>query len=324
MKHFLAATLLGLSLSQAGAQVKDFTYQSDRTVKNAHDLYGMTFVPGEGKLSSAHYPQALSAGQAQFKFESTTAYIKESVKFTPAGLTKIPEQSFKLNIPTLNQTNYGYEIVLMDYQNPNIQGYIKVYVDNATKFVTSLAFKPTEADQERVYFINKIPKETDLRDGKFFTHNQDLVMTGLDDFWGKTLYPFASFEHKGEFYYEFNRIYPKDRIAVGFEERMEKTPNGKKEKLVQYVMLKKGTENGDVIIDEYSVRKTGSGSFDRHKNFKVPSLMVEVLDVNQNKSVIHFLVSADNYLQGVVWPGKLDGSTNTTIYEMRVGKRIDR
>lgn len=309
MKYMLSLLLVSMGLG-VSAQVKDFTYTSDRMITDPKSLYGASFVPSEGKLSSAHYPLSLELGMAQFEFTTTYALVKETVKFSPSGRTKIAEQTYKMSIPRINTTGFGYEIILMDFQNADIQGHVKVYIDPTTRHVTSLLFKPSPDESERAYYLPKPNKDMEDRDGKFFTHTQDIPTTTIDEYWGKIIYPFASLSEMGD-YRKFNRIYPKDRVSITFEERIEKTANGKKEKTVQYICLKKPNAAGEIASEEYSLRKASEV---RNKDGKLTAWNLEVQDAAQNKFVLTLNLTPEETLASIQWL--------EVEYVMRKGKHI--
>lgn len=312
MKYVCSMLIMGISLNLS-AQVRDFTYTNDRAFLDAKDLYGSSFVPSEGKLATAYYPVAIEMGMAQFKFTTTLAEIKESVEFTPAGRNKITEEVHRMSIPSINKQSYGYEIVLMDFKDADIQGYAKIYIDPKTRQATSIVFRPTPADAERVYYLPKPSNDNEKRDGRFFTHEQDLPAANLEEFWGedvKTLYPHATLKNIDD-YLDFNRIYPKDKVSITFEQRMEKIPNSKKEKLVQYICLKKPNSAGEVASEEYQVKKitqikNGDGTVKSHD--------IDARDLNQNKFPIQINLTAGQTLSSVQW--------GDTRYVMRSGKRL--
>lgn len=312
MKHIFSMLALVGIWGHLSAQVKDFTYQNDRMILNTSEFYGASFVPSEGKLSTSHNAVSIELGMAQFKLTSTGAIIKESVQFTPSGRTKVEEETTKMSIPRINDQSYGYEIVLMDINNADIQGYIKVYIDPKTRFVTQLIYRPNGAESERTYLLPKQHPDNEKRDSRFFTHNQDLPAAAMDDFWSadvKTIFPHAELKAMYD-YSEFNRIYPKDRVSITFEQRLEKIANSKKEKLVNYICLKKPNEAGEMASEDYQVKKLTPV---KGPDGNVQRVELDARDANQNKFSIVAMLTPGQTLNSIVW--------GTSTYVMRNGKR---
>ena len=61
-------------------QVEYLSYQDDRIFTTPRQLYGHTFVPNKGKLSTAHYPDPIKMGTVIFEITSTGVLITEQVE----------------------------------------------------------------------------------------------------------------------------------------------------------------------------------------------------------------------------------------------------
>lgn len=237
--------------------VKEFSYVEDRKFYAGQELYGYTFVPNKGKMTSAHYSNPIPKGAVHLEITSTGLIVTERVKFKPNGIipgvTKAP--SYRLSIPRIDKTSFGYELRLVDMKNADLQGHLKIVI-NEDNHAVSIAFKPSPAEAERTYYLPNTPKDIIQRDSKFFTHKQDLDATSLDDYWGKTLYPFAILFDQYD-YRAFKRIYPDDRITIKFEERA--ILKGKKEKIFQYIVVNRKDMKGAKVAEEFLVKKVKEG-----------------------------------------------------------------
>lgn len=237
--------------------VKEFSYVEDRKFYSGQEIYGHIFVPNKGKMSSAHYSNPIPKGAVHLEVTSTGLIVTERVKFKPNGIVPgvTKAATYKLSIPRIDKTSFGYELRLVDMQNADLQGHLKIVIDNDNHAVT-VAFKPSPAEAERTYYLPNTPKDIIQRDSKFFTHKQDMDATSLDDYWGKTLYPFATMFDQYD-YRAFKRIYPDDRITIKFEERA--VLKGKKEKIYQYIVINRKDLKGTKVTEEFLVKKVKEG-----------------------------------------------------------------
>ena len=237
--------------------VKEFSYVEDNKFYSGQDVYGYTFVPNKGKMTSAHYSNPIPKGAVHLEVTSTGLIVTERVKFKPNGIVPgvTKAATYKLSIPRIDKTSFGYELRLVDMKNADLQGHLKIVINKDNHAVT-VAFKPSPAEAERTYYLPNTPKDIIQRDSKFFTHKQDMDATSLDDYWGKTLYPFAILFDQYD-YRAFKRIYPDDRITVKFEERT--VQKGKKEKVYQYIVVNRKNLKGEKVAEEFLVKKIKEG-----------------------------------------------------------------
>ncbi len=215
-----------------------YTFSEDYQFTKELDLYGYTFVPFEGKMSDAHYPNSVEEGIVSFKINSFYITVDERAKFTPAGITSesTNDKPYKLNIARIDKTSYGFEIRLMNTKNRDLQGHLKIY-KNGISHVTQIKFRPTMTDAEHTYFIQPTPEDQSKLDGKFFSHQEDYDARTMEEFTGKKLYPFVSIKHHNlKDHRVAKRIFPSDDIDITFENRM--VMRGKKEKSLPCIIFK--------------------------------------------------------------------------------------
>jgi hypothetical protein len=207
-----------------------YTFSEDFQFVKESDLYGYVFVPSEGKMSEAMYPNSVQEGIVSFTVNSFYVLIDERSHFTPAGISGevTDDKPYQLNISRINKTTYGYELRLMNSKNRDLQGHLKIYLNGYSQ-VTQLKYRPTTNDPEHTYFIKSTPKNQLKLDSKFFTHQLDVDVSDMEEVFGNKLYPFISIDHHNlKDQRKTKRIYPSDNIDIHIENRM--VTKGKKEK----------------------------------------------------------------------------------------------
>ena len=231
MKTLLTVPLiLFLSSLLLAQDFHRYTFSEDFQFTKEADLYGYVFVPFEGKMSNAMYPNAVQEGIVSFTVNSFFVLIDERAHFTPAGISGNPtdDKPYRLNISRINRTSYGYELRLMNIKNRDLQGHLKIYLNGYSQ-VTQLKYRPTMTDAEHTYFIKSTPKNQLTIDSKFFTHQLDVDVNDMEAIFGNKLYPFVSIDHHNyKDHRKTKRIYPSDNIDIHIEDRM--VMKGKKEK----------------------------------------------------------------------------------------------
>jgi hypothetical protein len=215
------------------AQVGKYTFIEDRQFLYAQDLAGYTFIPYRGKLSNAHFEDPVKEGLVQFSVTTTGVEIIERVTFSTGGISGENESKpIKMSIPRIDKKAYGFEVVLMDMRNPNIQGYLQFYANRG--YIHTIKYKPEPSATERTYFVLPLPDYQDERDSKFFTHDKDHEIADFDNVYGERIYPFAMLKDQYD-YREFSRLFPGDRVWIEIETRS--IQKKRKEKEYQYLIL---------------------------------------------------------------------------------------
>ena len=180
--------------------------------------------------------------------------IIERVDFSTSGIKgENKSEPYNMSVSQINKTGWGYDLTINDIKNYNIQGYIKVFINQG--YVTKILFRPEMAGTERTYYLPPPPDYIEVRDSKFFTHEQDLDAKSFDLLIDQSIYPFAYTKDDLD-YREFARIYPDDRLSFKIEERM--VLKGKKEKPVTFIVLNDG-KNKTTPQREFLVKKVKDG-----------------------------------------------------------------
>jgi hypothetical protein len=93
------------------------------------------------------------------------------------------------SVNNMTPTKFGYQLHLMNANNPTLQGHLKVFL-NDRKEVDALMFKRSQKDKEAIFYQAEIPTDLSEREDKFFTDRNELEIKQLDSLWGKTIRPF--------------------------------------------------------------------------------------------------------------------------------------
>jgi hypothetical protein len=317
---FFAALLFPFFLSaqifvdEVQKQPKEFTYVNDRVFLKIQDFIGYSFVPSKGKLTVANFEDPIKLGSVIFKIEYSSVVITEKPIFSTSGIKGENESKpFKMRIANTQQPfdNRAYfEMVLEDYLDPNIQGYLHFYVKNG--YCYKILFRPESIATERTYFLNTPPYHIDSRDSKFFTHEFDVKIMDIDSMMGEIVYPFSEFVLVDDIR-NFTRIYPDDRLSFKFE--LKTVKKGKKEKSVKYLVINDGRDKENETKN-YLIKKAKDYKYRDYFNKKEKDCMLlTVFDESIKKELKIYLFRIGNTktLNGIKIGNK--------EYEMRPGKK---
>ncbi len=294
-----------------------YTLSEDREFIKESDFTGFTFMPSEGKMSTAHYPDPIPAGVVAFSIKKSYLIIDERARYTPKGIVDPPteDKPYRLRIASIDKINYGYQLNLVDPDNRELQGYLKIYIDGISQ-VDMLKYRPSMADPEHSYVIARTSQEQLLEDGKFFTHQQDFDARTLDELWGKVLYPFLNIQNQSNLESRvISRIYRSHDIDVRFEE--ETVIRGKKEKILQYIIFNQKDGSRRKLL----VKKLKE-IMHQNRDSKRTVLEVEVKDeATQENFFILMHRGVKSYLKAIELQDEKNRQS-LVYYEMRRGKRI--
>lgn len=309
--------IFGPMLLVAQSDSVRYTLSEDRQFIKETDFTGYTFVPSEGKMSTAHYPDPIPAGIVNFSIKKGNLIVDERARYTPGGIVDPPtnDKPYRLRIASIDKINYGYQLNLVDPKNRELQGYLKIYIDGISQ-VDMLKYRPSMADPEHSYVIARTSEEQMLEDGKFFTHQQDFDARTLDEFWGKVLYPFLSLENESNLENRtISRIHRSDNIDVRFEEKT--VVRGKKEKILQYIIFNQKDGSRRKLL----VKKVKEVEH-QNRDSRRTVLEVEVKDeATQENFFIFMHRGVKSYLKAIELQDE-KSRRSLLYYEMRRGKRI--
>lgn len=322
MKNIVFATALLLIpfLSFGQIKAKEYTHNSDFVITSAKDLYGFPIHPKEGRLSSSPMVATVKLNLVEFRITPSTLYVIEKVKYSSTGISSENDlKEYKLTIQQILPTASGYELVLMELRNPDIQGHLKVNLD-AKYQIATLQFKPSPSEPERTYALFSVPNDINTRDGKFFSHEEETngEIEAPLDIWAKKrpIFPFIETITHGEEIYK-RRLYPSDRVKFAFEERTEL--KGKKEKLQQYVIYTTADENGQEVKKEYLVKKIKEISLMGNANASIKTIDLTLEQSEEGEEMVMRIQRTPKKMIQTISLNKSNG--DIIKYNMRQGKK---
>jgi hypothetical protein len=200
-------------------------------------------------------------------------------------------------------------MVLVDYMNPNIQGYLHFYVDKG--YCYKILFKPESIASERTYYLNTPPYHINVRDSKFFTHEFDLNVLNIDSLMGEIVYPFSEYVDTDDFK-AFTRIYPDDGVSIKFD--IKKIKKGKKEKSQKCLVLTDGRNKESEPIN-YIIKKAKESKYRDFASRKDREclLLTTIEESTKKEQKIYLLRNGSKKLNGI----RIDSKE----FAMRQGKK---
>lgn len=292
-----------------------YSYSEDKIFPHVVDFYGYTFVPCEGKMSTALYPDPIPPGIVSFTFTTSDIIILERARYTPSGIVDPPtdDKAYKLHIESVETTDEGFDFKLVNMRNRDLKGLLKVYKDNYSQ-VDMIRYRPSMADPEHTYFIKRTPPEEIEHDFRYYTHQEDFDAKTLDEFWGKTIYPFLFFaNHSSLDFRKVTRIRKEDNLTVKFTE--EVVVQNKKEKKIHHIIF----SNEDGTPRKVLVKKLKEVEY-QNVDTKRTILEVQVRDEAKDEDLIVYLHrGAKTWLKALeLYDPK--NARSLLYYEMRRGK----
>ncbi|MEM6723285.1 MAG: hypothetical protein AAF598_04555 [Bacteroidota bacterium] len=189
---------------------QDYSYVSDRKFKSPSDLIGYTFSPNEigfpdgSKLDLEKGEISLSIG-ANYLTISGSEY----------------EGAYSIN--AIKAESYGYYMALVDARDPAKQGNLKFHLNKYGE-LDVLVFKPSDKEEQVVFFQALMSKNKDAREAAYFTDRDEYKLEDPDEIWGDTIKPFHQLAEGRQY-----RIQPQDSIAFTFQ--VDTIGEGKKQKI---------------------------------------------------------------------------------------------
>lgn len=297
---------------------EEYTLVDDHIFAKLHDFYGHTFVPAQGKLAFAHYPDKVPAGWVRFTISRNYITILERTEYRPGGIQVRPnrEKEYKLRITEVEDRGVAVKFKLIDIQYPDLDGYLSLHKDGYGR-VTNMRYLPGPGEPERIYIMKYATEEQLAADKEYFTHQEDIKTDDMTPFWGNTLYPFVSYDN----YYNFNtikvnRLRPEDGFNINFFEKTVIVKNDK-EKLMQYISF---VENSEKKLQLLFKKATEIQINHRDGNRKA----LELECVNEITKENYYIIlhrGAHTYLKSIEVQ-KESGKQRETLmyYTLRVGK----
>jgi hypothetical protein len=195
---------------------KSLTYISDRKFNDPTDLLGYNFRPTMMEIKDVK-KQNLVPGSYAFGITQNNLYVEGE------GIAGV------YSVNSINSTEFGYKMALMNARDPTLQGHLKIIV-NKKHEVEALVFLRSNKDKETIFYIANIPPDFQKKEAAYFTDKGEKIFFHPDSLWGKTIRPFLII-HQEERVQE--RVEMKDSISVQFVEKVtiiDKTKKKNKDK----------------------------------------------------------------------------------------------
>ncbi len=297
---------------------EEYTLVDDHIFPHVHDFYGYTFAPCQGKLDFAHYPDPVPAGWVKFTLNRGEVTILERTEYRPGGIQVLPnrEKEYKLRITEIEDLKTSVTFKLKDPLFPDIAGHLYFKKDGYSR-VTMIKYLPGPSDHERIYILKYATPEQLDADKNYFTHQEDFKTKNLDDFWGKTLYPFLSYRNYSDYRnISIKRLTPEDGYNINFFEKTMVTKNNK-EKIMQYISF---VENGEK--KKQFLFKKATEVLVQHRDGNRKVLEIECVDdVTKAPYIITLHRAASTYLKSIqIQSFKNKERKTIAYYTMRRGK----
>lgn len=240
--------LFCLGLNAQKEQIKlDYSYFNDRKFSDISDFYGHPFYPRSGKLSNGHFDEPFKLGLVKFFLNPMGIFITENVNFSTGGISGENEKpTYRMTISRTDRKDFGFEFIITDIQNPNVQGHLRFYTDKG--FIQEIRFKPDRTSTERVYYLSGVTRITESRDNSYFTHENEIFAEHFNSLNEIAIYPFAELKENQGFK-DFYRINVED--SVSFKVVESTVLKGKSEKFIinLYYNDKRIKGKGEIVFN---------------------------------------------------------------------------
>ncbi len=154
-----------------------YTYVSDRKFKDPTDLIGYNFRPASLEIPQEGIKEDLQAGNYSFGLSGNNLYVKGD---------KIQGV---YNVNTVNTTEYGFIMKIINARDARLQGHLKVIL-NSQGQVDALVFRRTQQEPEMVFFQKIIDQSFEEQEKQYFTDIHEITIESNDSIWGKIFRPF--------------------------------------------------------------------------------------------------------------------------------------
>lgn len=176
MRKILLPILLAFIVCQyATAQQQYYSYITDRSFRAPDDLIGYDFHPSEMQPKGGR-PQPIAAGSYSFGISNNNLYVDGG------DLKGI------YSVNSINPTEYGFILSLMNVRDPMIQGHLKVVLNKLAQ-AEALIFKKDTKAEEIIFFLPKKSEKYANQETAYFTNREAIKIEDLDALWGNTLRP---------------------------------------------------------------------------------------------------------------------------------------
>jgi hypothetical protein len=253
MRNKLLIIALLSAFATVGKAQSYYSYISDRKFRSITDLIGFTFCPNEMEVKDVS-KNPVQAGRYVFGITQNNLYVDgEGIK----GV---------YSVNNMTPTKFGYQLHLMNANNPTLQGHLKVFL-NDRKEVDALMFKRSQKDKEAIFYQAEIPSELLEREENFFTDRNELEIKQIDSIWGKTIRPFLVVDE--------NHV--QERFRIGDNVHFEFS-----EKVTIIDKTKKKTDKTEATTNPITEKLDSATLLDKRKVKIIKEYFVKIHFVNKN------------------------------------------
>ncbi len=230
-----------------------YSYTTDRKFKEIRSLIGYNFKPSDEEQRDER-KKKIEPGKVSFGITGNNLYVEgEGIRGVYSINTMIP-------------TEYGYQLKLMNANNPMLTGHLKIFL-NDFKEVDAFMFKRSPKENEIIYYQSYIKKDLSDQEQAYFTDRNELKINEIDDIWGKKIRPFFiidgesaiqdRFQMSDDVSFEFienqtivEKGRRRDNSSKAADGSSDSTQSNKKIKILKentVVVSRKVIENGKVV-----------------------------------------------------------------------------
>jgi len=224
------------------AQTTSYSYQTDRSFRDITDLIGYRFIPDFLDVPDDDVEQRLKAGDYSFSISKNNLYM-EGGKI--AGV---------YNISTINPTEFGYIVKIINARNPLLQGHLKVILNDYAE-VEALLFRRSKKEAEMVFHLPVPTKALQKAERAYFTDRWESKLVDKDSLWGHTVRPFICIHQDAQGQQE--RLLMADSAMITFIENVKVIEKFKKPKKERKPKKKRKKEEVLSTVDSVELEVAG-------------------------------------------------------------------
>lgn len=229
MKKFLFFVfMLSLTLPASAQLGRQYTYVSDRNFFDVEQLIGYDFCPGEIETKSGE-KRLIRPGEYSFGVTREYLYVEG------------PNIKGVYNVSSLNTTEYGFIITIINTRDARLQGHLKVVLNKYSQ-ADALIFRRSPQEEELILLLPLIADDLRKREAAYFTDWGEMPLAHPDSLWGKKIYPFFRIHTDKEVQ---ERLQIADSTSISFREEIT---------LEEKVVKKPVYDSVGVMIDSGEVR----------------------------------------------------------------------
>ena len=301
MKFSSLLFIVLFTVSNLAAQI-NYSFISDKKFQNTDELVGYSFRPNMIIYPDKEDPK--DSQEVGLAPEDIVFRISKNYLLVESESYKQYKGAYSIN--SINPSDYGYTISLMNARNPSIQGHLKIILNKQSE-VDAYIFKPSNKIDEVIFYQAEMSENLDKVETKYFTDITDIMISDTS-LWHTTVFPFFEMEQQQR------RLTPADSVSIFFDvDTVVINKKKNKKRLDYYVVLnymsvdKDGFRLMDKVVfsvdGKTNLRENNSGSGNRYRvefNVKTPKNTPIYIYLNKKKKINNIVIGDINYtMRGV-------------------------